>query len=95
MRPERPIDLDLLLGAWAAPSPRAGFADRVLAACDAPARSRKEVAPSSRTAGLLLWAALAAAVIVAPLFFVHHVRQASPPPSVAAAADPDLGIERD
>lgn len=95
MRPDRPIDLEVLLGAWSAPPVRAGFADRVLAACDAPVVTRAPAPESGRAAGILLWAALAAAVIVAPLWFVHHVRPASPSPSVAAAADPDLGIQRD
>ena len=95
----RPEDWGALLAAWPAAEPRPGFADRVLAACDAPAPPRLAVVrppPASPSAAraLLVFAAVAAALVLIP--FVVHRRAAPHPPSVAAAGTVfDLGLEHD
>jgi len=109
-RKDRPLDLDALLGTWPVTAhPPAGFADRVLAACNvapvavaagAPAQvitlgrpARAAVSPSTRRA-FFAGAALAAAFVLVPLFVYRSARSAQPP-TVAAAVSPDLGFERD
>ena len=94
MKNRRPLDLDAVLAAWptAAHSPSAGFADRVLAACDAPVRAPRSVAGSSRW----WFAAVAAAVILVPLFVLSRTDGNSDAhSSVASIAEPDLGTQRD
>jgi hypothetical protein len=89
-----------LLDAWPAPTPNAGFADRVLAACDLPpvvqlAIVREPPARRLTASGLLVCAAIAAALVLIP--FAFHRRQ--PPVSAANAMTLghsfDLGPERD
>ena len=84
-------DWGRLLDAWPAPTPRAGFADRVLAACELPPPVEltlvREPPPRRLGAsGILLCAALAAALVLIP--FALHRRQ---PPAAAAANVVTLG----
>ncbi len=88
------------LDAWAAPAPRPGFADRVLAACELPPPVQLAVVrdpPPRRlgASGILLCAAIAAALVLIP--FAFHRRQ---PPAGAAnvltlGTSFDLGPEHD
>ena len=89
-----------LLDAWPAPTPRAGFADRVLAACELPppvelALVREPPPRRLGASGLLLCAAIAAALVLIP--FAFHRRQ--PPASAASFVtlgnSADLGPEHD
>ncbi|MCU1283176.1 MAG: hypothetical protein JWM53_6722 [bacterium] len=89
-----------LLNAWPAPRPSSGFADRVLAACEASAPLRLTLVrepPSRRPAlsGLFVCVAIAAAVVLIP--FALHKRQ--PPANAASVASIgtsfDLGPEHD
>lgn len=97
----RPGEWGELLRVWAGAEPRAGFADRVLAACDAPEPPRLALvrtpppAPATGWRGaLVVCAAVAAALVSIP--FVLHRRGAPRPASVAAAAASfDLGLEHD
>jgi hypothetical protein len=76
-------DLDLVLSAWPAARPTAGFADRVMVACAAPVvRGTAEARPrrSTTTGKLLAVAALVAAGVLAPLFLQHS----SPPQALAS-----------
>jgi hypothetical protein len=89
-----------LLGAWPAPTPRPGFADRVLAACELPPPVQLTIvreSPPRRVgmSGILLCAAIAAALVLIP--FALHRRQ---PPANAANVVTlgnsfDLGPEHD
>jgi hypothetical protein len=89
-----------LLDAWPAPRPTAGFADRVLAACDASRPARLAVVrepPPRRSAlsGLVVCLAIAAALVLIP--FALHRRH--PPANAAGVASIstsfDLGPEHD
>ena len=89
-----------LLDAWPASAPRAGFADRVLAACDLPPPVQLTIVrdpPPRRTAlgGIVVCAAIAAALTLIPIAL--HRRQ--PPPSAASMVTLgnsfDLGSEHD
>ncbi len=89
-----------LLDAWPAPRPTNGFADRVLAACEAPPPATLRLVrepPPHRSArgGLLLCAAIAAASILIP--FALHRRQPSTSAASVAAIEPsvDLGPAHD
>lgn len=89
-----------LLSAWPAPTPRPGFADRVLAACDLPPPVELSLVrepPPRRlgASGILVCAAIAAALVLIP--FALHRRQ--PPASAANVVSLgnsfDLGPEHD
>jgi hypothetical protein len=89
-----------LLDAWPAPSPPRGFADRVIAACEAPAPPRLAIvreppprAPSR--GGWLVAAALAAALILVPLAFQRHPAPPVPAAAVATGDSADLGSTHD
>lgn len=89
-----------LVDAWPAPTPRPGFADRVLAACELPppvelALVREPPPRRLGASGILVCAAIAAAVALIP--FALHRRQ---PPANAANVVTlgnsfDLGPEHD
>jgi hypothetical protein len=89
-----------LWGAWPAPAPRPGFADRVLAACALPPPVQLTIVrepPPRRlgASGLLVCGAIAAALLLIP--FALHRRQ---PPANAANVVTlgnsfDLGPEHD
>ena len=85
-------DLDLVLSAWAAPQATAGFADRVMVACAAPAplpRTREV----RRSRSLLAVAALVAASVLVPIL----LQRSTPPDALAAipVAAADLGSFED
>jgi len=88
---KRRDDWASLVGAWPAPAPRPGFADRVLAACDLPPPVQLGIVrepPPRRlgASGILVCAAIAAALVLLP--FALHRRQ---PPPVSAANVVTLG----
>jgi len=84
-------DLDLVLSAWAAPSPTVGFADRVMVACAAPVPVARQP-EARRSRSLLAVAALVAATVLAPLL----LQRAAPPPALAAIpVAADLGPLQD
>jgi len=92
MRPRtrKPLDVEAVLHNWRGAAPTPGFASRVLAAVDAPARPP---ARSSRRS-LLLVAVVAAAVLLLPFIVQRGSRGADASPPVAFV-DADLGIQRD
>lgn len=93
-----------LLDGWAAPEPPRGFADRVLAACDAPVRLAPHLSivrepPPRRElrGGLLVAVAVAAAIVLVPIALLG--RSSTPPPPAAVATSvgdsADLGSPLD
>ncbi len=82
----KPLDLDAVLAAWPATEPPDDFADRVLAALDAPARSW-------RSRPILLFAAVALAVLGTLPFFLG--REIVRTPATVARIELDLGVECD
>lgn len=99
-RRRRDDDWARLFDAWPEATPRPGFADRVLAACELPPPVQlvivREPPPRRRGAsGILVCAAIAAALVLLP--FALHRRQ---PPANAANVVTlghsfDLGPEHD
>jgi hypothetical protein len=108
---ERPLDLEALLDAWPGARPSAGFADRVLAACDlqpavavaaaaapSPVIAMKRPARAAAppsTRRAFLAGAVLAAAFVLVPLFVYRSARSSPPSVITAAVSPDLGFERD
>lgn len=95
-----------LLEAWLAPEPPRGFADRVLAACEAPVRLAPHLSivrepPPRRElrAGLLVAVAVAAAIVFVPLALLGRSSPTPPAPAPAAVAtvgdSADLGSPLD
>ncbi len=93
-------DWPRLLDAWPAPTPRPGFADRVLGACELPPPVELSLVrepPPRRlgASGILVCAAIAAALVLIP--FALHRR--TPPPNAASVVtlgnSADLGPEHD
>jgi len=93
-----------LFDGWAAPEPPRGFADRVLAACDAPVRLAPHLSivrepPPRRElrGGLVVAVAVAAAIVLVPLALLG--RASSTPPAAAAVVtvgdSADLGSPLD
>jgi hypothetical protein len=81
-------DLDLVLDAWTAPAPTAGFADRVMIACAAPVAAAVEMPRGgSRWGAFLAAAAVVVAMVGVPIFVAQN---ASAP--VVAAAPTESGI---
>jgi hypothetical protein len=75
-------DLDLVLSAWPAARPTAGFADRVMVACAAPPVNVRRVpaARPRRSRSLLAVAALVAASVLVPLL----LQRSAPPQALAS-----------
>jgi hypothetical protein len=90
MKDRRPLDLDAVLAGWpAGATPPRGFADRVLAACDGPARAAAR--PRRDTGSRWWYAAVAAAIVLFPLYVLHRSESNAAPPSVASIVASDLG----
>ena len=97
---KRRDDWAQLLDAWPAPTPRAGFADRVLAVCDLPPPVQLAIVrepPPRRfgASGILLCAAIAAALVLLP-FALHHRQSPISGANVVTLGNSfDLGPEHD
>ncbi len=91
MNREKPLDLNTLATLWDALPPTDGFADRVLAACDAPARIART---EHRRAPLVVAAAAMLLMLFAGVYTARPAADASHADSMAFV-EPDLGSQPD
>lgn len=99
-------DWGRLLEAWPAPTPRSGFADRVLAACELPPpvelslvreppRAREPLLARLGASGILVCAAIAAALVLIPVALHHRQPPVAAANVVTLGNSFDLGPEHD